>query len=146
MNDRRKQRDGICPKGPQHCARAFASRCNTAEPRQLPTAVEVPTPRDRLDTERDVVQRRLANFKAIQEKFQQDREDTTRGPCLTRGRLNGPLKAALTAANPRLLAVWSNIFSFELRSSLRTAFRFARPLTRKPPRLPLTALIWSVAL
>jgi hypothetical protein len=75
MNDRRKQRDGICPKGPQHCARAFASRCNTAEPRQLPTAVEVPTPRDRLDTERDVVQRRLANFKAIQEKFQQDREE-----------------------------------------------------------------------
>jgi hypothetical protein len=45
------------------------------EPRQLPRAAEVPTPRDRLDTERDVVQRRLANFKAIQKKFQQDREE-----------------------------------------------------------------------
>ena len=45
------------------------------EPRQLPRATEVPTPKDRLDTERDVVQRRLANFKATQKKFQQDREE-----------------------------------------------------------------------
>jgi hypothetical protein len=45
------------------------------EPWQLPMATEVPTPKDRLDTERDVVQRRLANFKATQKKFQQEREE-----------------------------------------------------------------------
>jgi hypothetical protein len=43
------------------------------EPRQLPRAAEVP--KDRFDTERDVVQSRLASFKATQEKFQQEREE-----------------------------------------------------------------------
>jgi hypothetical protein len=45
------------------------------EPWQLPMAAEVPTPEDRLDTERNVVLRRLANFKATQKKFQQEREE-----------------------------------------------------------------------
>ena len=42
---------------------------------QLPRAPEVPPPKDRLDTERNVVQSRLANFKATQKKFRQERED-----------------------------------------------------------------------
>jgi hypothetical protein len=45
------------------------------EPMQLPMAAEVPTPKDRLDMERDVIQRRVANFKANQKKFQKDREE-----------------------------------------------------------------------
>jgi hypothetical protein len=45
------------------------------EPWQLPVAAEVLTPKNRLETERDVVQRRLANFKATQKRFQQEREE-----------------------------------------------------------------------
>lgn len=44
-------------------------------PTQLPMAAEVSTPKDRLDGERDVIQRRVANFKANQKKFQKDREE-----------------------------------------------------------------------
>jgi hypothetical protein len=42
---------------------------------QLPMAAEVPTPKYRLDGERDVIQRRVADFKANQRKFQKDREE-----------------------------------------------------------------------
>jgi hypothetical protein len=45
------------------------------EPMQLPMAAEVSTPKDRLDGERDVIQRRVADFKANQRKFQKDREE-----------------------------------------------------------------------
>jgi hypothetical protein len=45
------------------------------EPAQLPLAAEVSSPNDRLDRERDVIQTHVANFKANQKKFQQDRED-----------------------------------------------------------------------
>jgi hypothetical protein len=40
-----------------------------------PMAAEVTTPKDRLDRERDVIQKRVANFKANQKKFQKDREE-----------------------------------------------------------------------
>jgi hypothetical protein len=45
------------------------------EPRKLPVAAEVPTPKDKLDAEREVIQKRVANFKANQKKFQQEREE-----------------------------------------------------------------------
>ena len=45
------------------------------EPKLLPMAADVSTPKDRLDGERDVILRRVANFKANQEKFQKDREE-----------------------------------------------------------------------
>jgi hypothetical protein len=45
------------------------------EPTQPPMAAEVLTPKDRLDGERDVIQRRVAHFKANQKKFQKDREE-----------------------------------------------------------------------
>jgi hypothetical protein len=40
-----------------------------------PVAAEVRTPKDRLDAERDVIQRRVADFQANQRKFQEDREE-----------------------------------------------------------------------
>jgi len=40
-----------------------------------PFVAEVPTTKSRLDMERAVIQRRVANFKANQEKFQQEREE-----------------------------------------------------------------------
>ena len=82
MDDWKKQRDLLIEE-----AMAFAQRVRSnapkhspvvatqPEPWQLPMAGEVPTPKDRLDAERDVVQRRLANFKATQRKFQQEREE-----------------------------------------------------------------------
>jgi hypothetical protein len=45
------------------------------ESMRLATAAEVSTPKDGLDGERDMIQRRVANFKANQEKFQKDREE-----------------------------------------------------------------------
>jgi hypothetical protein len=93
MDDWRKQRDLLieetmvfaqrvrinAPKQfefPKTVGQPVASGVATeSEPLQLPRATEVPTPKDRLDTERDVVQRRLANFKAIQKKFQLEREE-----------------------------------------------------------------------
>ena len=42
---------------------------------QLPMAAKVPPPIDRLDRESDVIQRRVANFKANQKKFQKEREE-----------------------------------------------------------------------
>ena len=45
------------------------------EPTQLPMAAEVSTPKDRLGVERDVIQKRVADFKANQKKFQKDREE-----------------------------------------------------------------------
>ena len=45
------------------------------EPMQLPMAAEVSTPKDRLDRERDVIQKHVADFKANQRKFQKDREE-----------------------------------------------------------------------
>ena len=45
------------------------------EPMQLQMAAEVSTPKDRLDGERDVIQRRVADFKANQKRFQKDREE-----------------------------------------------------------------------
>ena len=40
-----------------------------------PFVAEVPTTKSRLDMERAVIQRRVGNFKANQEKFQQEREE-----------------------------------------------------------------------
>jgi hypothetical protein len=48
---------------------------DTPELMQRPMAAEVPPPKDRLDREGDVIKRRVANFKANQKKFQQDREE-----------------------------------------------------------------------
>jgi hypothetical protein len=45
------------------------------EPMQLPMTAEVSPPKDRLDRERDAIQKRVANFKANQKKFQRDREE-----------------------------------------------------------------------
>jgi hypothetical protein len=45
------------------------------EPMQLPRAAEISSPKDRLDRERDVIQTRVADFKANQMKFQKDREE-----------------------------------------------------------------------
>jgi hypothetical protein len=42
-----------------------------SEPLQLPRSTEVPTS----NGERDLIQRRLANFSALQKKFQQEREE-----------------------------------------------------------------------
>jgi hypothetical protein len=42
---------------------------------QLPMAAKVPPPIDKLDRESDVIQRRVANFKANQKKFQKEREE-----------------------------------------------------------------------
>jgi hypothetical protein len=93
MNDWRKQRDLLIEE-----TMAFTQRLGSNAPKrfefpntipqplssgiamqpealQLPRAAEVPTPKDGLDTERNMVQRRLANFSATQKKFQQDREE-----------------------------------------------------------------------
>jgi hypothetical protein len=93
MNDWRKQRDLLIeetlaftqrlrsdvPKQfefPNTIPQALSSvAAIQPEPLQLPRAAEVPTPKNKLDTERDVVRRRLANFKATQRKFQQGREE-----------------------------------------------------------------------
>jgi hypothetical protein len=91
MNDWRKQRDLLIEETMIFAQRVgsdapkqFGFRNNVSQPltpvvgpqpEQLPMATEVPIPKDRLDTERDVVQRRLANFKATQKKFQQEREE-----------------------------------------------------------------------
>jgi hypothetical protein len=61
-------RQTVAPRESQGAARH-------PEPMQLPMAAEVPPPKDRLDRERVVIQTRVANFKANQKKFQQDRED-----------------------------------------------------------------------
>jgi hypothetical protein len=42
---------------------------------QRPFAFAEPAPTDTLDRERIVIQRRLANFKAHQERFERERED-----------------------------------------------------------------------
>ena len=93
MNDWRKQRDLLIEE-----TMAFAQRVRSDAPKKFefpktvappvsqgvstqpepvrpPMTAEVPTPKDRLDSERDVIQRRVANFKANQKKFQNDRED-----------------------------------------------------------------------
>ena len=89
MDDWRKQRDLLieetmvfaqrvrinAPKQfefPKTVAQPVASGVATQpEPLQLPMSTEVPT----LNGERDLVQRRLANFRALQKKFQQEREE-----------------------------------------------------------------------
>jgi hypothetical protein len=40
-----------------------------------PVAAEVPSPKSRLDMERAVIKKRVANFKDTQKKFQQEREE-----------------------------------------------------------------------
>ena len=42
---------------------------------QLPMAAKVPPPIDKLDRESEVIQKRVANFKANQKKFQKEREE-----------------------------------------------------------------------
>ena len=89
MNDWMKQRDLLvedalafaqavaarAPKialTPVHQPDAAQSIALSAE---RPLALAGPAPTDTLETERIVIQQRLANFKAHQERFEQERED-----------------------------------------------------------------------
>jgi hypothetical protein len=82
MNDWTKERDLLIEDTLAFVQRVAADAPKTTgAPKPVvasvlpPVVAEVLTPKNRLDMERAVIQRRVANFAANQKKFQQDREE-----------------------------------------------------------------------
>jgi hypothetical protein len=88
MNDWMKQRDLLIEETLEFVQgittdlkTAVPSAQKEAETKEYPTAVqnpvvaEVPAPKDKLDMERTAILRRVANFKANQQRFQREREE-----------------------------------------------------------------------